>query len=164
MDALWLVPHFEKMLYDNALLSRLYLETYQATGDAFYRRIAEETIDYVLRDMTSEEGGFYSAEDADSEGVEGKFYVWSPGEFEAVLDPEDASLAARYWDVTERGNFEGTSILHVPRPPRPSPASSGSHPRSCGTALGRSGAGSSPSGRSGSGPDATRRSSPPGTG
>ena len=117
VDALWLVPHFEKMLYDNALLSRLYLETYQSTGDAFYRRIAEETIDYVLRDMTSEEGGFYSAEDADSEGVEGKFYVWSPGEFEAVLDPEDASLAARYWDVTERGNFEGASILHVPRPP-----------------------------------------------
>ena len=117
VDAYWLVPHFEKMLYDNALLSRLYLETYQATGDAFYRRIAEETIDYVLRDMTSEEGGFYSAEDADSEGVEGKFYVWTPEELEAVLGPEDAGLAARYWDVTERGNFEGESILHVPRPP-----------------------------------------------
>jgi uncharacterized protein len=117
VDALWLVPHFEKMLYDNALLSRLYLETYQATGDAFYLRIAEETIDYVLRDMASEEGGFYSAEDADSEGVEGKFYVWTPGELETVLGPEDASLAARYWDVTERGNFEGKGILHVPRPP-----------------------------------------------
>jgi uncharacterized protein YyaL (SSP411 family) len=105
------------MLYDNALLSRLYLETYQATGDAFYRRIAEETLDYVLRDMTSEEGGFYSAEDADSEGEEGKFYVWTPGELETVLDPEEASLAARYWDVTERGNFEGKNILHVARPP-----------------------------------------------
>jgi uncharacterized protein len=117
VDAYWLVPHFEKMLYDNALLSRLYLETYQATGDAFYRRIAEETLDYVLRDMTSEEGGFYSAEDADSEGEEGKFYVWTSGELEEALGHEDASLAARYWDVTERGNFEGKSILHVPRPP-----------------------------------------------
>src|SRR5215208_854567 len=117
VDAYWLVPHFEKMLYDNALLSRLYLETYQATGGAFYRRIAEETLDYVLRDMTSEEGGFYSAEDADSEGEEGKFYVWTPEELEAVLDPDEASLAARYWDVTERGNFEGKNILHVARPP-----------------------------------------------
>src|SRR5688500_11144515 len=117
VDAYWLVPHFEKMLYDNALLSRLYLETYQATGDAFYRRIAEETLDYVLRDMTSEEGGFYSAEDADSEGEEGKFYVWTRGELEAVLDPDEASLAARYWDVTERGNFEGKNILHLARPP-----------------------------------------------
>jgi uncharacterized protein len=117
VDAYWLVPHFEKMLYDNALLSRLYLETYQATGDIFYRRIAEETLDYVLRDMTSEEGGFYSAEDADSEGVEGKFYVWTPEELGSVLDPDEADLAARYWDVTERGNFEGKNIPHVPRPP-----------------------------------------------
>jgi uncharacterized protein YyaL (SSP411 family) len=117
VDEYWLVPHFEKMLYDNALLSRLYLETYQATGDAFYRRIAEETLDYVLRDMTSEDGGFYSAEDADSEGEEGKFYVWTPDELEAALDPDEARLAARYWDVTERGNFEGKNILHVARPP-----------------------------------------------
>jgi uncharacterized protein len=117
VDGYWLVPHFEKMLYDNALLSRLYLETYQATGDAFYRRIAEETLDYVLRDMTSEAGGFYSAEDADSEGEEGKFYVWTPEELEAALDPDEARLAARYWDVTERGNFEGKNILHVARPP-----------------------------------------------
>src|ERR687898_930225 len=117
VDAYWLVPHFEKMLYDNALLSRLYLETYQATGDDFYRRIAEETLDYVLRDMTSEEGGFYSAEDADSEGEEGKFYVWTPEELEAALDPDEARLAVRYWDVTERGNFEGKNILHVARLP-----------------------------------------------
>ena len=117
VDAYWLVPHFEKMLYDNALLSRLYLETYQATKDAFYRRIAEETLDYVLRDMTSEEGGFYSAEDADSEGVEGKFYVWTPGELQTLLDPDEADLAVRYWDVTQRGNFEGKNILHVPLPP-----------------------------------------------
>jgi hypothetical protein len=104
------------MLYDNALLSRLYLEAYQATGDAFYRRIAEETLDYVLRDMTSEEGGFYSAEDADSEGEEGKFYVWTPGEIRGVLgDPDEARLAERFWGVTERGNFEGKNILHVQR-------------------------------------------------
>jgi uncharacterized protein YyaL (SSP411 family) len=117
VDQHWLAPHFEKMLYDNALLSRLYLETYQATGDPFYRRIAEETLDYVLRDMTSPDGGFYAAEDADSEGVEGKFYVWTADEIEAVLEPEDAKLAMRYWDVTERGNFEGKNILNVPRPP-----------------------------------------------
>ncbi|MDQ5809790.1 MAG: thioredoxin domain-containing protein [Actinomycetota bacterium] len=117
VDEYWLVPHFEKMLYDNALLSRLYLEAYQATGDAFYRRIAEETLDYVLRDMTSPEGGFYSAEDADSEGEEGKFYVWTPDEIEGALGPEDAKLAMRFWDVTERGNFEGKNILYVPRPP-----------------------------------------------
>ncbi len=117
VDEYWLVPHFEKMLYDNALLARLYLEAYEATGDEFYRRIAAETLDYLLRDMTSPEGGFYSAEDADSEGEEGKFYVWTPGEIEAALEPEEARLALRFWDVTERGNFEGTNILNVPRPP-----------------------------------------------
>ena len=117
VDEYWLVPHFEKMLYDNALLARLYLEAYEATGDGFYRRIAEETLDYVMRDMRSPEGGFYSAEDADSQGVEGKFYVWTPEEIEATLEPEDAKLAERYWDVTERGNFEGKNILNVPRPP-----------------------------------------------
>jgi uncharacterized protein YyaL (SSP411 family) len=118
VDEYWLVPHFEKMLYDNALLSRIYLEAHQATGDPFYRRVAEETLDYVLRDMTSPEGGFYSAEDADSEGEEGKFYIWTPGEIEEALDPEDARLALCYWDVTERGNFEGKNILNVPRPPK----------------------------------------------
>ncbi len=117
VDEYWLVPHFEKMLYDNALLARLYLEAYEATGDGFYRRIAEETLDYVMRDMTDPEGGFYSAEDADSEGVEGKFYVWTPEEIEGILEPEDAKLAERFWDVTERGNFEGKNILNVPRSP-----------------------------------------------
>ena len=117
VDRYWLVPHFEKMLYDNALLSRLYLEAYQATGDEFYKRIAEETLDYVVRDMTSPEGGFYSAEDADSEGEEGKYYVWTPEEIRSVLGEEEADLAERYWDVTERGNFEGSNILYVPRPP-----------------------------------------------
>src|SRR3990170_979970 len=117
VDEYWLVPHFEKMLYDNALLARLYLEAYQVSGEDFFRRIAEETLDYVARDMTDPEGGFYSAEDADSEGEEGKFYVWTPEEIEATLEPEDARLAERFWDVTERGNFEGKNILNVPRPP-----------------------------------------------
>ncbi len=117
VDAHWLVPHFEKMLYDNALLSRLYMEAFTATGDPYYRRVAEETLDYVLRDMTSPEGGFYSAEDADSEGVEGKFYVWTPAEIRNVLEPEDAELARRFWDVTGRGNFEGKNILNVSHPP-----------------------------------------------
>jgi uncharacterized protein len=117
VDQYWLVPHFEKMLYDNALLSRLYLEAYQATGDEFYKRIAEETLDYVVRDMASPEGGFYSAEDADSEGEEGKFYVWTPEEIRSILGEEMARLAERYWDVTVRGNFEGKNILYVPRPP-----------------------------------------------
>ena len=117
VDEYWLVPHFEKMLYDNALLARLYLDAYQATGEGFYRRIAEETLDYVARDMTSPEGGFYSAEDADSEGEEGKFYVWTPLEIEDALDPDEARIAMRYWDVTVGGNFEGKNILNVPRPP-----------------------------------------------
>jgi uncharacterized protein YyaL (SSP411 family) len=105
------------MLYDNSLLPRLYLEAYQATGDEFYKLIAEETLDYVLRDMTSPDGGFYSAEDADSEGEEGKFYVWTPEEIRGVLNAEEAAIAERYWDVTEWGNFEGKNILYIPRPP-----------------------------------------------
>jgi uncharacterized protein YyaL (SSP411 family) len=117
VDEHWLVPHFEKMLYDNALLARLYLEAYQATGKDLYRRTATETLDYLLRDMRSPEGGIYSAEDADSEGVEGKFYVWAPEELEAALGAEDARIAAAYWGVTERGNFEGKNILNLPREP-----------------------------------------------
>jgi uncharacterized protein YyaL (SSP411 family) len=130
VDAFWLVPHFEKMLYDNALLSRLYLETYQATGDIFHRRIAEETLDYILRDMTSPEGGFYAAEDADSEGVEGKFYVWTPQQIEAALAPDDAKIAMRLWDVTEAGNFEGENILNITRPPEAVAAEFGLSPDS----------------------------------
>ena len=114
-DPYWLVPHFEKMLYDNALLSLLYLHAYQATGNQLYRRVAEETLDYVLREMTSPEGGFYSSQDADSEGEEGKFFIWTPEEFEAVLGPEGASLLAGYFGMTEAGNFEGANILHVPQ-------------------------------------------------
>ncbi|GIV96795.1 MAG: thioredoxin domain-containing protein [Herpetosiphonaceae bacterium] len=116
VDERWLVPHFEKMLYDNALLSRLYLETYLVTGEPLFRRIAEETIDYILRDMTAPEGGFYSTEDADSEGEEGRFYTWTLQELRQVLG-EDATVAAAYWDVSEAGNFEGRNILHVQHDP-----------------------------------------------
>ncbi|MDT5122339.1 MAG: uncharacterized protein QOC96_1821 [Acidobacteriota bacterium] len=112
-DARWLVPHFEKMLYDNALLSRLYLHVYQQTKDSFYKRIAEETLDYVVREMTDARGGFYSTQDADSEGHEGKFFVWTVGEIKAVLGEEDGALFCAYYDVTEAGNFEGQNILHV---------------------------------------------------
>src|SRR6266702_1391757 len=113
VDTEWLVPHFEKMLYDNALLSRVYLHAYLVTGNQFYRRIVEETLDYVVREMTSPEGGSYSTQDADSEGEEGKFFVWTPAEIEAVLPPEDARLFMSYYGVTEEGNFEGKNILHV---------------------------------------------------
>ena len=115
-DAYWLVPHFEKMLYDNALLARLYLHAWQVTGNPLYRRITEETLDYVLREMTDPAGGFYSAQDADSEGVEGKFFVWTPDELRPLLG-DDADLVMGYYGVTERGNFEGANILNVPRPP-----------------------------------------------
>ncbi len=117
VDRVWLVPHFEKMLYDNAQLSRLYLHTWQATGDPFFKRIAEEIYDYLLREMQSAEGGFYSTTDADSEGEEGKFFVWSIEELRAALPPEVAQTAIAYWDVTARGNFEGHTILHVPAEP-----------------------------------------------
>src|SRR2546425_7322521 len=106
-DARWLVPHFEKMLYDNALLSRAYLHLYQLTKDEFARRIAEETLDYVMREMMDPSGGFYSTQDADSEGQEGKFFVWSKQEIEAALEGKDARLFCEYLDVTDEGNFEG---------------------------------------------------------
>lgn len=115
VDAVWLVPHFEKMLYDNAQLSRAYTRAYQLTGDNFFRRIAEETYDYILREMTSPEGGFYSATDADSEGEEGKFFVWSMDEIQSILSPQEAALAIDYFGITERGNFEGHNILYTPQ-------------------------------------------------
>ena len=113
-DPFWLVPHFEKMLYDNALLSRLYIHACQATGSPLYARIAQETIDYVLREMTDPLGGFYSAQDADSEGEEGKFFIWTPGEIDVVLGREDGAIVQAHFGVTHEGNFEGRNILHLP--------------------------------------------------
>jgi hypothetical protein len=113
VDAHWLVPHFEKMLYDNAQLPRLYLEAFQVTGDRALRRIAEETLDYLLRDMRHSDGAFYSATDADSEGEEGRYFVWSRAEVARLVDERDVDLVCRYWDISEGGNFEGANIAHV---------------------------------------------------
>ncbi len=121
VDARWLVPHFEKMLYDNAQLARLYLHAYQVTGSALYRRVTEETLDYVLREMTNAAGGFYSTQDADSEGEEGKFYVWSAEEWRDVLGAEDAGILGHYYGVTWPGNFEGVNVLSVVDPEHPPP-------------------------------------------
>ncbi len=120
-DRVWLLPHFEKMLYDQALLALAYLEAHQVTGEAFYRDTAREILTYVRRDMTSPGGGFYSAEDADSEGEEGKFYVWTPDEIAAVLGAEDGALFSRVFSITPDGNFtdeatglrSGASIPHL---------------------------------------------------
>ncbi|MFQ6039460.1 MAG: thioredoxin domain-containing protein [Candidatus Poribacteria bacterium] len=123
-DAVWLIPHFEKMLYDQALLTIVYAECYQATGKEEYRRTGEEILAYVLRDMTAPEGGFYSAEDADSEGEEGKFYLWSEKEIRWILPKEEAELVIRVFNVKREGNFkeEATgerterNILHLRKP------------------------------------------------
>ena len=109
-DAKWLVPHFEKMLYDNALIPVNFAEAYQITNDPFYLEILQKTLDFVLRDMTSPEGGFYSAYDADSEGVEGKFYVWTKKEIKEILG-DDADIFCLFYDVTDGGNWEGNTIL-----------------------------------------------------
>jgi uncharacterized protein len=146
VDARWIVPHFEKMLYDNALLTTCYLKAWQAAknqsplspgesqgksnsalplgattdvlpeGEGRYADAVRETLDYVLREMTAPQGGFYSAEDADSEGREGKFYVWTAAEIQAVLGPETAAAFCRVYDVSETGNFEGRNILNLSRP------------------------------------------------
>ncbi|RKU36625.1 thioredoxin domain-containing protein [Candidatus Poribacteria bacterium] len=117
-DAHWLVPHFEKMLYDNAQLVVAYFEAYQATQKPFYRDIATETLDYVLREMyDAENGGFYSTQDADSEGVEGKFFVWEPNDVEDIIGEENAEIFCEYYDITPQGNFEGENILQVQAPP-----------------------------------------------
>jgi uncharacterized protein YyaL (SSP411 family) len=114
VDAVWLVPHFEKMLYDNALLARLYLHAYQLTGRDYYRQIVEETLDYVAREMTGPEGGFYSTQDADSEGEEGKFFLWTPQEVTSILGQEQGQIFCTAYDVAPGGNFEGKSILNIP--------------------------------------------------
>jgi uncharacterized protein YyaL (SSP411 family) len=126
VDAIWLVPHFEKMLYDNALLARAYLHGWQVLGHERWREVCERTLEWALREMRGPEGGFYSALDADSEGVEGKFYVWTPGEVRSVLGEaglgERADAVLAYWGITDAGNFEGASIpnligrLEAPRP------------------------------------------------
>jgi uncharacterized protein YyaL (SSP411 family) len=128
VDAIWLVPHFEKMLYDNAQLARIYLDGYRAFADPLYLQIATETLTYVAREMTSPEGGFYATQDADSEGEEGKFYVWTPEEIAAVLGEEDAALVTQYYGVTPAGNFEGKTILHAPQPAAEVAAAAGVSP------------------------------------
>ena len=113
VDQVWLVPHFEKMLYDNAQLAQTYIRCYQATGNTFYRGVAEEILEYVMREMTSPEGGFFSAQDADSEGEEGRFFVWTPTEVRAILGDRDAEVFGSFFDITLAGNWEGTNILRV---------------------------------------------------
>ncbi|HEX5471934.1 MAG TPA: thioredoxin domain-containing protein, partial [Lacipirellulaceae bacterium] len=115
VDARWLVPHFEKMLYDNALLASAYLDAYLVTGDANYARVLRETLNYVIRDMMNPGGGFYSTEDADSDGHEGLFYTWTPAEVEAVLGTERGATFCRVYDVSDVGNFEGRNILNLPK-------------------------------------------------
>ena len=115
-DYQWLVPHFEKMLYDNALFAQALTEAFQVTGKPFYQAYAQDVLDYVLRDMTLPDGGFCSAEDADSEGEEGRFYVWRPEEIDSVLEPPVAAAAKAWWSISSEGNFEhNTSIPHTPR-------------------------------------------------
>lgn len=117
-DERWLVPHFEKMLYDNALLAKTYLEAFQVTGKLEYKRVTCEILDYILREMTSPEGGFYSATDADSEGVEGKFFVWDPAQIRDIVPSEqDAVRFCAYYDITPDGNWEHHSIPNTPHPP-----------------------------------------------
>jgi len=120
-DSNWLTPHFEKMLYDNAQLALVYTEAWQVTGDPLYARIARETLDYLIRDMTNDEGALYAATDADSpveeggEREEGVFFVWTPSEVRKVLSDKQAELVIAYYDITESGNFEGENILHTPK-------------------------------------------------
>ena len=123
-DRSWLVPHFEKMLYDQALLAMAYIETFQATGKQAYARTAREIFTYVLRDMTADNGGFYSAEDADSQGQEGKFYLWTCNEIKEILRPEEADFIFKVFNIKKKGNSKdeiegdqiGKSILHMSKP------------------------------------------------
>ncbi|MBL8184485.1 MAG: thioredoxin domain-containing protein [Blastocatellia bacterium] len=113
VDAVWLVPHFEKMLYDNAQLVRIYLHLYQITKEDLFKRIAVETLEYIRREMIGPEAGFYSTQDADSEGEEGKFFVWTPEEIQAVLGDDSSKVFCEFYNVTSEGNFEGRNILNV---------------------------------------------------
>jgi len=141
-DAEWLVPHFEKMLYDNALLATAYLEGYQATGEQELAEVARETLDYVAREMTDPRGGFYSATDADSltpsgHREEGYHFTWAAGEIDAALSIEDARLIRAYYNVTDAGNFEGRTVLHVTRPLVEVARSVGVEPEAARSALAR---------------------------
>jgi uncharacterized protein YyaL (SSP411 family) len=138
VDQQWLAPHFEKMLYDNVQLPRLYLELFQKTGDELCRRVVTETLDYLLREMRDAAGGFYSATDADSEGHEGRYFVWTPAEVAAVVPERDRELVSRYWDITEEGNFEGRNIAHVSLPMDDLARSFGRDPADVAAALARS--------------------------
>src|SRR2546428_3686390 len=115
-DAAWQVPHFEKMLYDNAQLAVSYLEAYQLTKRDDFAAVTRDILDYVGREMTAPDGGFYTATDADSEGEEGKFFVWTPAEIRVGLDPPHADAVLAYYGLTDAGNFHGKNILHVGRP------------------------------------------------
>ncbi|HEU0027366.1 MAG TPA: thioredoxin domain-containing protein [Ktedonobacterales bacterium] len=137
-DAVWLTPHFEKMLYDNALLALVYLRAWQVTHEARYRVICERTLDYILREMTDPSGAFSSSQDADSEGEEGRFYVWTAEELGAALGDADAAVAQLVWGVSEQGNFEGRNILHVVMYPETAAASLGIAPDEARAALDRS--------------------------
>jgi len=117
VDRRWVVPHFEKMLYDNALLAATYIEAYQLTGRPLYGRVARETLDYLLRELAADDGGFCSAQDADTDGEEGRYYVWRPDEVEMVLGADDGDRFCRYYDVTKDGHVDGRSVLNVPVPP-----------------------------------------------
>ena len=135
VDKEWLVPHFEKMLYDNGQLAQVYLEAWQATGNPYYRQITEEILDYEIRDMLDSAGGFHSTEDADSEGEEGKFYVWTHGEIMDTLGEDDGALLCAYYAIQERGNFtshehyhKGQNIPHLTRPPEQIAAEQGMDP------------------------------------
>jgi hypothetical protein len=122
-DSKWLIPHFEKMLYDNALLSRIYLHAYVITGKQLFRSVVKQTIGYVLREMTSPQGAFYSTQDADSEGIEGKYYLWIPREIIEVVGKQNSQIITDYFGITADGNFEGQNILHVVREPEPAVSS-----------------------------------------
>jgi len=137
-DARWMIPHFEKMLYDNALLSGVYLHAYQVTGKAHYRRTVEETLDYVLREMTAPAGGFYSAQDADVHGEEGRYYLWTPGEITQVLGEQDGRLVNLYFSIGSSSDFEGGSVLHIPRDLAGFAAETGLRPTDVETMIARS--------------------------
>jgi uncharacterized protein len=116
IDERWIIPHFEKMLYDNAILARAYLDAWKYTRKETYRTVCDETLDYILNEMTHPDGGFYSAEDADSEGHEGMHYTWTPYEVKEILSNEEAELFCQYYGITPEGNFEGRNVLHIPTP------------------------------------------------